>query len=177
MQNAGFLDEDGKPVDAGVLGQHVPSSASCSSLAFMPRCQSYCSCWNIRYGIKLSRGTADFKSMFPFARVPFVPIFRPTAIWSFVTCEKGNRFVCFLGAIEREVCLRSLGWLLRELPQIAKVDAHRRKLFVIEQDLFGGSRRRDIGHIHGNRRENMAVGQNQWYHFGVGEFTTHFSLF
>ena len=20
----------------------------------------------------------------------------------------------------------------------------------------------------------MAVGQNQWYHFGVGEFTTHF---
>ena len=23
----------------------------------------------------------------------------------------------------------------------------------------------------------MAVGQNQWYHFGVGEFTTHFSLF
>ena len=24
---------------------------------------------------------------------------------------------------------------------------------------------------------NLAVGQNQWYHFGVGEFTTHFSLF
>ena len=23
----------------------------------------------------------------------------------------------------------------------------------------------------------MAVGQNQWYHLGVGEFTTHFSLF
>ena len=22
----------------------------------------------------------------------------------------------------------------------------------------------------------MAVGQHQWYHFGVGEFTTHFSL-
>ena len=25
--------------------------------------------------------------------------------------------------------------------------------------------------------KHMAVGQNQWYHFGVGEFTTHFSLF
>ena len=23
--------------------------------------------------------------------------------------------------------------------------------------------------------EDVAVGQNQWYHFGVGEFTTHFS--
>ena len=27
------------------------------------------------------------------------------------------------------------------------------------------------------RREYLAVGQNQWYHFGVGEFTTHFRLF
>ena len=23
----------------------------------------------------------------------------------------------------------------------------------------------------------MAVGQNQWYHFGVGEFTTHFRTY
>ena len=26
-------------------------------------------------------------------------------------------------------------------------------------------------------RAEVAVGQNRWYHFGVGEFTTHFSLF
>ena len=34
----------------------------------------------------------------------------------------------------------------------------------------------------GNRLEvvaslYMAVGQNQWYHFGVGEFTTHFRTY
>ena len=26
-------------------------------------------------------------------------------------------------------------------------------------------------------RREVAVGQNPWYHFGVGEFTTHSSLF
>ena len=29
----------------------------------------------------------------------------------------------------------------------------------------------------GHSPAHLAVGQNQWYHFGVGEFTTHFSLF
>ena len=29
----------------------------------------------------------------------------------------------------------------------------------------------------GRAHLNMAVGQNQWYHFGVGEFTTHFRTY
>ena len=32
-------------------------------------------------------------------------------------------------------------------------------------------------HIHAKTSSDMAVDQNQWYHFGVGEFTTHLSLF
>ena len=45
-----------------------------------------------------------------------------------------------------------------------------------QQDWCGSFFERISHDVRVTQYDAMAVGQNQWYHFGVGEFTTHFSL-